>query len=64
MGMGRNIARVRREQSMTQKELAKKIGITREYLASVETDKEPISIRLLARIAEVLGVRIENLTED
>jgi transcriptional regulator with XRE-family HTH domain len=61
MGTGRNIANARKQRGLTQKELAAKVRITREYLASIETEKERVSKRTLAVIAYYLEVEIGEL---
>ena len=64
MKTGRNIAFARKVNGMTQKELAARVGISREYLASIEAGKERPSKRVLARIAVELGVDIGNFMEN
>lgn len=64
MGIERNIAKFRRQQGMTQGDLATKVGVTREYLVSIETGKEKVSLRVLAQIAAALGVGVRTLEEN
>lgn len=61
MSIGRNIARLRKRKGLTQEELAEKAEITRGYLANIEIGKERASIRVLARIANLLNVDITSL---
>ena len=55
------IANIRREQGMTQAELAKKIGCCKEYLSSIERGNSTPSEDLLMRIAEALGKKVEDI---
>lgn len=61
MGIGQNIASLRKEQGMLQDELAKKASISRGYLARIETEHSKASHKTIARIADGLGVSIEQL---
>ena len=48
----------------TQADLAAKSGVRRDLIAQIETHRKKGSIFTLARLAGVLGVPIEALTED
>jgi DNA-binding XRE family transcriptional regulator len=48
----------------TQADLAVRSGVRRDLIAQIETHKKKGSIFTLARLAGVLGVPIEALTED
>ena len=54
--IGRNIARIRKKRGFTQVELAKKLNINRDLLASYELDRIKISGNLIVKIAEILNV--------
>jgi transcriptional regulator with XRE-family HTH domain len=61
--MGYRIARWRSLAGLTQRELAERIGVSREYVSMIESGKRPVSTRrLLADLAHALGVRVEELT--
>jgi transcriptional regulator with XRE-family HTH domain len=61
--MGYRIARWRSLGGLTQRELAERIGVSREYVSMIESGKRPVSTRhLLADLAHALGVRVEELT--
>ena len=47
--------------NLTQKELAEKIGITREHVAQIETDRMPISDRTQAKLLQHFKVTPEFL---
>lgn len=62
MSVGHNIMSARRFQRLTQVELAKRAGISRSYLAGVETDRYNPSLDTLTRIADALHTSPNYLT--
>lgn len=54
----------RRHRGLTQAALAAAAGITQPYLAQIETDQRTGDVRLYARLAMVLRVRMEDLVAD
>lgn len=58
------IKQERERSGFTQKELAEKLGITREYLSAVENNHKEPSMKLLQQIAKVLDVPFKNLIEE
>jgi putative transcriptional regulator len=46
---------------MTQDQLAAKVGITRAYLARIETGRHEPSLKTLERLARVLKVTLPDL---
>ena len=48
---------------MTQKELADRAGVSRQSIIAVEQGKFRPSVELALRLAEVFGVRVEDLFE-
>lgn len=55
------IRKTRREQGLTQAELARRAGITRPYLSDIENDKRQVRGELMIRIAMILGVKVEDI---
>ncbi len=55
--LGRAIRRVRTDREMSRKELAERTGISYAYLTEIEGGKKVPSQRVMAAIAEALGVR-------
>jgi transcriptional regulator with XRE-family HTH domain len=60
MNTGSRIARARRLLDLTQAELSTHLGISREHLASLETDAKGPSQGLLERLAQLLARRLLN----
>jgi transcriptional regulator with XRE-family HTH domain len=54
--LGRNVCKLRTDLSLTQEELAAKIGMNRSYLARVESGKARASVDLIGDLA--LGVEV------
>ncbi|MCM8786653.1 MAG: helix-turn-helix domain-containing protein [Candidatus Omnitrophica bacterium] len=59
--VGRNIKILRERKKITQKELAEKIGVSRQAICMWETGKRELSLTTLSRLCEVLGVPIHYL---
>lgn len=63
MTVGRNIQAVREGRGLTQVETAEKVGITQAALCQIERGTRNPSLQVAARLAEVLGCRIERFLE-
>lgn len=60
--IGTNISRYRKQQDLTQKELAEKAGIDLFTLSKIETGTTPNpTIETMKRIADTLGVSVDLL---
>lgn len=46
---------------MTQEELASKVGVTPKYIQYIEASKRKPALKLLYKIAKVLGVKVKDL---
>ena len=58
-----HVRRFRRLADMTQQDLATRIGVTRQTILSIEKAKYTPSVALALQLADVLGVRVEELFE-
>ena len=61
MGLGRNIAEMRKWRDLTQRDLAKILGISQSHVAKWETDKAQPRSKTLEEIAKALNVSVEEL---
>jgi len=59
--IGQRIARLRKAQGITQKELAEKIGVTRTVITDYECGRVRIYDEMLARLAAVLNASTDEL---
>ena len=57
--IGQRIQELRKEQGMTQTQLAEKCGMAQPNIARIEAGTYATSIDVLSRIAEALGKKIE-----
>jgi putative transcriptional regulator len=61
LAMKNRIRVLRAEKGWSQAELAEKVGVSRNSLNAVENDKFDPSLPLAFRIAELFGLRIEDV---
>lgn len=59
--MRNNVKKLREELFLTQKELGERVGVSRQAINAIETDKFDPSIWLAHDLAEFFGVSIEAL---
>jgi DNA-binding XRE family transcriptional regulator len=57
--IGRRIAELRKEQNMTQAQLAERCGIAQAHIASIETGRYSVGLDTLAQIATALDRSID-----
>jgi transcriptional regulator with XRE-family HTH domain len=62
--LGGRIARLRKQQDITQVQLAELLGITQQTLNSYETGRRRVPVSLLPLLAKRLGVAVEALLDD
>jgi len=56
-----NVRRVRRERGLTQEELAREVGVSRQTIVNIEQGRYKPSILLALKIAKVLDTDVETL---
>ena len=61
--MGETIAELRKDRGMTQKELAEQMNVTDKAISKWERDLSCPDINSIPRLAEVLGVSVEELMQ-
>lgn len=61
IAMGKRIRRLRAGLNMTQKEAAKKMGISLSYYGHIERGSRVPSIETLMRVSSALGVSLDSL---
>lgn len=59
--MGARIAQLRKEQNLTQQQLADELELSQQIIASYEIGRRRIPVSTLPRLARTLGVSIETL---
>jgi transcriptional regulator with XRE-family HTH domain len=61
---GRNVARIRKAQGISQEELADRCGIHRTYVGSIERGEKSPTLNTIAKIAKGLNVGVCELIKD
>ena len=59
--MDNNVFRLRKSRKMTQEELARLVGVTRQTIISIESGKYTASLTLAMKIAKVFDKRVEEV---
>ena len=61
--MKTRIPELRKENKLSQSELANKVGVTRQTITSIETEKYVASLPLAYKIAKYFNLKIEDVFE-
>ncbi|MBN1067144.1 helix-turn-helix transcriptional regulator [Clostridium botulinum] len=64
MDLGLKIKTLRKEMKLTQADLAKKVSISRSYLADIERNRYNPSVDTLTNIAKGLGISLSKLVDE
>ena len=59
--IGKNISKFRKEQDMTQDQLAERLHVTRQAVSNWENGKTQPDVETLGQLAECFGVSVETL---
>ncbi|HWE47784.1 MAG TPA: helix-turn-helix transcriptional regulator [Caulobacteraceae bacterium] len=62
--VGRNIRRLRLERGLTQESLAGEAGLAMRHIGRIERGEGNPTLRMLAQIAEALGVMLPELLKE
>lgn len=61
--LGYRIRLLREDRGLSQSDFAYRIGINRSYLSGVENGKRNLTVDILARMADILGITLSELFE-
>jgi transcriptional regulator with XRE-family HTH domain len=61
--MAKRLRQLRDERGLSQRALAEKAGISREYLARLETGRQDPTLSTLEKIARALKVRVGTIVD-
>lgn len=64
MNIGKNIKIIRASRNISQKDLAKKLGITNAYLSMIENETKKPSLTLVEKLAQVLEIPLAVLFSE
>ena len=59
-----SIAEKRKQKGMTQKDIARKLGITRPAYTNIENRKKNPSLKVAFKLASILGVTLDDLLRE
>jgi len=59
--LGERIRKSRKERELTQAQVAEKLGVTQQLIATYETGKRRLPVLTLVKIAEILDISIDDL---
>lgn len=62
--MKERICALRHNLGLTQEELARKSGVTQQFIQMIERGKRSPSLRTALKLAECLGCSVEELADD
>lgn len=62
--LGRAIMLHRRQQLISQEDFARKAGITRSYMSSIENGKRIVSVAIIEKVVKVLGITMSELFRE
>lgn len=62
--MGQRVRKLRQEHGMSQTELAKKVGVGQAHISDIELNHNAPSMDVLVRLAEALGVTVDDLLNE
>lgn len=59
--LGRRMQKIRKEKSVTQEQLAEKVGVSTTWIGYLETGYRIPSVKMLNKIARALGVKVKDI---
>lgn len=59
--LGQNMKKIRLAKQMSQGDICRKLGLGRSYISNVESGKNNPTLSTITKLAEALGVKIEEL---
>lgn len=62
--IGQRIAELRKEQGMTQTQLAERCGLQQAHIARIEAGRHSVGLDTLAQIADAMGMKIDFIIND
>jgi transcriptional regulator with XRE-family HTH domain len=62
--LGQNVRRLRQARELSQEKLAAEVGVDMRYLGDIERGKANPSLKVMAGIAEALGVPVRDLLKE
>ncbi len=64
MRIGGRLRRLRQEKRLTQAQMARELGLSASYLALLESNQRPVTVRVLLKLVEKFHVDLKDFTAD
>jgi len=61
--LGANIKKIRTKKKMSQGDICRKLDMDRSYMSAIEAGKKNITLVVLEKLANALGVPVSNLVK-
>ncbi len=62
--LGAKVRRLRRDQGLTQAQMAEQLGVSASYLNLIEHNQRPLTVPLLLKLGQTFGVDLQAFAED
>ncbi len=59
--LGRKIQKIRQEKSITQEQLAEKVGVSTTWIGYIETGYKRPNLKMIYKIARALGIKVKDI---
>lgn len=59
--LGRRLQKIRKQKGVTQEQLAEKVGVSTTWIGYIETGYRRPNLKLIYKIARVLGVKVKDI---
>ncbi len=59
--LGKKIQKLRKAKGLTQEEMAEKINISRTHMGHIEQGRKAPSLKVMNKMAKLLGVKVQDL---
>lgn len=62
--LGLNLKRIRTKKGISQGDIAKELGVSRGFISTIENGKTNPTLSTIAKLAKMLGVKLEELVQS
>lgn len=59
--LGRKLQKIRKDKGFTQEQLAEKVGVSTTWIGYIETGFKRPNLKLVYKIANILGVKVKDI---
>lgn len=62
-GIGKRVTHIRKNKKLTQEQLAEKMDVSQQFVSRIERGRENLSMTSVKKVAEALGIGMDDLVE-